>query len=226
VIAASVAELLGTHGYWVVFAVVGLESMGLPLPGETTLITAALFAQRTGRLDIVGLVAAASAGAILGDNLGYYIGREGGWRALRWLSKRIRINQRSLKLARYLFMKHGGKVVFFGRFVAVLRVFAAFLAGVSLMPWDRFLVFNAAGGIVWAALYGFGTFALGDAFSRLAGPAAWALGVVTAAVIILVFIRVRRDRRRLEEEAERALPGDLFAQAGLVETPISDAKKN
>ncbi len=175
VIAASVVELLGTHGYWVVFVMVGLESTGLPLPGETTLIAAALVAQRTGRLDIVGLVAAASAGAIIGDNLGYYIGREGGWRALRWLAKRIRIDQRSLKLARYLFMKHGGKVVFFGRFVAVLRVFAAFLAGVSMMPWGRFLVFNATGGIVWAAVYGFGTFALGDAFDRLAGPAAWVL---------------------------------------------------
>jgi membrane protein DedA with SNARE-associated domain len=211
VIAASFAELLGTHGYWFVFVMVGLESTGLPLPGETALIAAALVAQRTGRLDIVGLVAAASAGAIMGDNLGYYLGREGGWRALRWLAKRVHIDQRALKLARYLFMKHGAKVVFFGRFVAVLRMFAAFLAGVSQMPWGRFLLFNAAGGIVWAAVYGFGAFALGDAFDRLAGPAAWVLGVVTVAVLILVVIRVRRDRRRLEEEAERAMPGDLFA---------------
>ena len=108
-------------------------------------------------------------------------------------------------------MRHGGKVVFFGRFVAVLRAWAAFLAGTNRMPWPRFLFFNAAGGIVWATLYGLGGYLLGDNVHRLTGPIG-AVALVLAVLIIIVFlVFLRRNEHRLEEEAERALPGPLSA---------------
>src|SRR5258708_38591219 len=104
---------------------------------------------------------AAASGAILGDNIGFWIGREGGYRLLRRYGRYIRLNERRLKVGVYLFRKHGGKVVFFGRFVAVLRAWAAFLAGASRMPWPRFLLFNALGGISCATIYGLGAYLLG-----------------------------------------------------------------
>jgi membrane protein DedA with SNARE-associated domain len=107
-----------------------------------------------------------------------------------------------------LFLKHGGKVVFFGRFVAVLRAWTAFLAGTNRMRWPRFLLFNAAGGSVWATLYGLGGYVLGDNIHRLVGPVGIVL-LVLAVLLILVGIVVRRNEKRLEDEAERALPSPL-----------------
>lgn len=138
-----------------------LQSTGIPFPGETTLLAAATYAGTTHHLSIALVIVAAASGAILGDNLGFWVGREGGYRLLRRYGRYIRLERRRLKLGQYLFRQHGGKVVFFGRFVAVLRAFAAFLAGTNRMPWGRFLAFNAAGGIVWAIVYGLGGYALG-----------------------------------------------------------------
>jgi len=155
------------------------------------------------------VILAASAGAILGDNLGYWLGREGGYKLLKRYGRYARPNERKLKLGRYLFLRHGGKVVFFGRFVAVLRTFAAFLAGANLMPWRRFLVANAAGGLVWATPFGLGGYYLGGEVHRLTGPvraAAIALGSVATAGFA---IYLRRNEQRLEDAAELALPGPL-----------------
>src|SRR5256885_16269179 len=108
-------------------------------------------------------------------------------------------------------MKHGGKVVFFGRFVAVLRAWAAFLAGTNRMRWPGFLLFNALGGIVWATLFGLGGYYLGDSIHRLTGPVAIACTVLATFIIIAFLIFVHRNEQRLEAEAERALPGPLDA---------------
>ncbi len=116
-----------------------------------------------------------------------------------------------MKLGQYLFRKYGGKVVFFGRFIAILRTWAAFLAGTNRMPWAPFLIYNALGGIIWATLYGVGGYFLGDNVHRLTGP----VGPITFALGLLITIAslvfVRRNEQRLEEEAERALPGPLDA---------------
>jgi membrane protein DedA with SNARE-associated domain len=124
----------------------GFMVMGLPLPGESALVLAALYASRHDQ-NISGVEAAAATGAVLGDNIGYWVGREFGYRLL---------------LRQYLFLRHGGMVVFFGRFVAFLRVLAAFLAGVNRMDWGRFLLANE--GILWASVVGFG--ALGERCCR------------------------------------------------------------
>ena len=157
------------------------------------------------------MIAAAAAGAILGDNLGFWVGREGGFRLLRRYGTYVRLDERKLKLGQYLFRKHGAKVVFFGRFVAVLRAWAAFLAGTNRMPWSRFLPFNAAGGIVWATIYGMGGYVLGKNVNRLAGPVGIALAVIAALIIIVFLVVLKRNETHLEEEAERALPGPLDA---------------
>jgi len=206
---SDLTHLLTTYGYWAVLVFVGIESIGIPFPGETILLVAAIYAGRTHQLLIPLVIIAAAAGAIMGDNIGFWIGREGGYRLLRRYGRYIRLEERRLKLGQYLFLKHGGKVVFFGRFVAVLRAFAAFLAGTNRMPWPRFLLFNAAGGIVWATLFGLGGYFLGDNIHRITGPIGISAIVLAVIFIIASLFFLRRNEQRLEDEAERALPGSL-----------------
>ena len=208
---STLTHLLATYGYLAVLLFVAIESTGIPFPGETMLLVAAIDAGTTHQLSIVLVIVAAASGAILGDNLGFWVGREGGYRLLRRFGRYIRLEERRLKLGQYLFLKHGGKVVFFGRFVAVLRAWAAFLAGTNRMPWPRFLLFNAAGGIVWATFYGLGGYLLGDNIHRLVGPLGIVLLVLAVLLIIVGLIVVRRNESRLADEAERALPGPLEA---------------
>ena len=109
------------------------------------LLVAAIYAGMTHRLSLPPVIMAAATGAIVGDNLGYRAGREGGYRLLRRYGHYLRLDERKLKLGQYLFRKHGGKVVFSGRFIAVLRAWAAFLAGTNRMPCAPFLLYNALG---------------------------------------------------------------------------------
>jgi membrane protein DedA with SNARE-associated domain len=198
--------LLAAYGYLAVFLFIAIESMGIPFPGETMLITAAIYAGHTHRLSIILVIAAAAAGAIVGDNLGFGIGHWGGYRLVRRYGRFIRLHEGRLKLGQYLFLQHGGKVVFFGRFVSVLRAYAAFLAGTNRMPWQRFLVFNAAGGIAWATLFGTGAFLLGQQISKLSQTAAIVLGSLAVIVIVAFFVFLRQNEERLMAEAEAAIP--------------------
>src|ERR1700736_428360 len=168
-LARNLDSLLASYGYLAVFIFVGVESIGVPVPGETMLVTAAIYAGTTGRRSIVGVIIASSAGAIVGDNIGYVIGRTGGYRLLKRYGRYIRLDQNRLRLGQYLFHKHGPKGVFFGRFISVLRIFAAFLAGVNRMHWRRFLIFNAAGGIIWSTIYGVAAYLLGQQLLPLSG---------------------------------------------------------
>ncbi|MDR3034997.1 MAG: DedA family protein, partial [Kitasatospora sp.] len=154
----SIGGLIDSYGYLAVLVLVGAESLGIPVPGETALITAAIYAGHTHRLNPWLIVRIAAAAAIIGDNIGYWIGDKGGYRLARRYGPKVRLDERKLKTARYLFDLHGVKVVFFGRFVSVLRTYAAFLAGTSKMRWRRFLPANAAGGILWAAIYTFAAY--------------------------------------------------------------------
>jgi membrane protein DedA with SNARE-associated domain len=199
-------ELLTNFGYLAVFALVGAESLGIPLPGETMLITAAIYAGATHNLSIAGVIGAAAAGAIIGDNIGYVVGYKGGLPLLRRFGRYIRVDERRIKLGRYLFTKYGGGVVFFGRFISILRTYAAFLAGTSQMRWARFFVYNASGGILWAVGYGLAAYYGRDAFKTLSTPLDIALAVVALGAIIWVVRFVRRNAARLTAEAERAIP--------------------
>lgn len=198
------------YGYFAVFFLVALESAGVPMPGETALVSAAVVAA-TGALNIVLVVLCAAAAAIVGDNLGYWLGREFGFPLVYRYGHIIRVDEGRLKVAQYLFQRHGGKIVFFGRFVAILRAFAAFLAGVNHLAWPRFLFFNALGGIVWATIFGAGGFLLGQAFEHYARPVGVAalIAAVIGAVIASRFIA--HHEGLLRAQAEAAIPGPLVA---------------
>ena len=152
-------------------------------------------------------MAAAAAGAIVGDNIGYWVGREFGYRLLLRYGGYIGLAPSKIKLGQYLFLRHGGKVVFFGRFVAVLRILAAFLAGVNRMEWSRFLLANAAGGILWASLVGLGAYTFGRTVLQVTGPFGLALVAVTLALIAAGVVFLRSHEAELEARAEQALPG-------------------
>src|ERR1700730_16246575 len=153
---ATLDGLIASYGYIAIFGIILLESAGIPLPGETILIGAAVYAGSHDTLDIRLIIATAAGGAHLGDNIGYCLGRKLGRKVLLRWGHLIGLDQRKLDLGEYLFLRHGGKIVFLGRFVAVLRVFAAVLAGANRFPPWRFLFFNVLGGITWAVAFGTG----------------------------------------------------------------------
>lgn len=208
------SQLIQQYGYLAVTVVVGLESLGIPLPGETTLITAAIYAGVSHRLNIVFVILAAIVGAILGDNIGYLIGHWGGYRLLVRYGRYIRLDQPRVKVVRYMFARFGGRVVFFGRFVSILRAYAAFFAGTSRMAWPRFLLFNAAGGIAWAAFWGSAAYVLGNQISRLSRPLDILFGILGGLAVVIGFIYVRRQEHRLLAMANEALPGPLPGYPG------------
>ncbi len=201
----DIHDLIARHGYTVVGGVIGIESMGIPLPGETVLIAAAIYAATTGNLEIGGVILAAAAGAVIGDNLGYLIGRRAGPPLLLRYGPRLGLTAARQRLGQFLFLRHGGKVVFMGRFVAFLRVFAAVLAGANRMPWGRFLVWNALGGIVWTSLYGYGAYILGNQVHKLVGPVGITCGVLTSAAVVWGALFLRKHEHRLLREAELAM---------------------
>lgn len=205
---ASIIDVSHT-GYLVLFLLVMTESGGIPVPGETALITAGVLASQ-GKLHIELVIVVAASAAIIGDNLGYQIGRRGG----RWLLQRPghfhRQRLQVLVSGEPFFERHGPKAVFFGRFLLGLRVWASWLAGATHMPWRSFLFWNACGGICWATAIGLLAYFLGNA----AGNAIQTFGLFGLLAVVLVaggfMIAHLRHRRhadvtaRHREETERA----------------------
>lgn len=205
----SIQHLIHAYGLWVLFAVLTLESIGVPAPGESALVAAALFAATTHQLDIVSVVVVAAAAAITGDNIGYLIGRTIGFRVVARYGPYVGLTESRLKVGQYLFLRHGGKIVFFGRFVAFLRTFAAVLAGVNRMSWPHFLLMNALGGICWATLFGAGAYLFGTEMKHVVGPLGFVLLVAAIGLVIAGLVFFRRNEKELEQRAEAALPGPL-----------------
>ena len=200
-------QLMTAYGLWALFGIVMLESMGLPLPGETALVSAALYAGATGHFQLWEVIAVAFAAAVIGDTCGYWIGRTLGFRLLARYGRHVRVTEERLKIGRYLFRRHGGKIVFFGRFVALLRVLAALLAGANHMPWPRFFVMNAAGGLAWAASFATAAYVFGDRVSKVEGPIAIGLLILVGLGIAFALFSAHRyekqmTERILAEEAE------------------------
>jgi membrane-associated protein len=190
-----VEDLLVGHGLFLLFLAVAIESAGVPVPGETALIAAAVLAHK-GHYPLWAVIVVAALAAIIGDNIGYWLGREGGRKLLdRWSITRKHA-AKAFPPAERFFERHGPKAVFFGRFIAILRVTAAWLAGISHMPWWRFTLWNALGGILWATGIGLLAYWAGqkvaDAISRYGLYAVVAL--IGIAVIGYVVLRVVRKR--------------------------------
>ena len=187
----------------------GLESMGIPLPGETILVLAAIYAATHTDLNIWLVFVAACLGAIAGDNCGYWLGLRFGYPLIKKYGRYIGLREWRIKVGQYLFLRYGAKVVFFGRFVALLRMLAAFLAGVNRMKWRTFLLANALGGVVWAGVFALAGYLLGTLVFRLQGL----LGPIVLAGAAVVFFGCGflawRLEDRLRDRAERAFPGPL-----------------
>lgn len=202
---------VATYGYWAVFFFVAIESAGIPVPGEAMLVSVAAFAGATHRLDVSWVIVAAASGAMIGDNFGYLAGHKVGFPLLVRHGRTIGLTERRLKLGQYLFHRYGGAIVFLGRFVAVLRAAAAVLAGVNCMPWRRFLVCNAAGGILWATVFGLGGYLFGNTILHKSGWITLVFIAVAAVATVVACIFIRSHEDRLCDVAERALPGPLRA---------------
>jgi len=191
-----ITGLVQSYGYVIVFLLVGIESLGIPLPGETALLVAAAFAA-LGELDIYLVIAVAAAGAIIGDNTGYWIGRKGGMALVERYGRKVHLTRKKIERVRYFFDRYGAKTVFLGRFIAVLRTWVAVFAGTAHMPYDRFMLFNALGGIVWSIVVG----VLGYLFGSQLATLKHYMNVVTIAVVaviaaIIVVVLLRRSRAR------------------------------
>jgi membrane-associated protein len=190
-----VTHLIEHYGLFFLFGIICLESAGLWLPGETALIAAGVYASK-GHLSIAAVIAVATVAAIIGDNIGYWLGREGGRRLIYRHATLRRFADRVLPPAERFFEKHGGKAVFLARFFGGVRVTGAWMAGITRMSWWRFLFWNALGGIVWAAAVGLIAFYAGkaaaDAIARFGVYAAIAGGLLVVAVIAVLHIWRRR----------------------------------
>ena len=204
-------ELIHQYGAWIVFALVFLESIGLPLPGETILVSAAIFAGTTQELSIVSVIVSAVLGAVLGSPIGFWIGARYGYPLLLRYGSYIGLTETRIKIAQYLFRRRGIVVVLLARFVAVLRSVIGFIAGANRMPFANFMMANGAGAVAWALVYGLGAYYLGKGVEELARPFAIALAVVGAIVVVSLVLYWRRKEQELAAAAERDIPGPLQA---------------
>ncbi len=190
-----VNQYLASYGLWALFFLVAAESSGIPVPGETALIAAAVLASQ-GVMVLWEVLVVAALGAIIGDNVGYWIGRKGG-RALllRWRVTRTTA-QRLLPPGERFFRRHGPKTVFLARFIAGLRVVAAWIAGITHMHWSTFLKWNALGGIVWAFGYGLLAYYFGKALVDAISTYGLYAGIVIGVVAVAVFFGFKYWKRR------------------------------
>jgi membrane protein DedA with SNARE-associated domain len=204
--ADTLQHLLDTWGYVAVAVFVMIECFGIPFPGETMLLTAAAYAG-AGHLRIPFVIGAAAVGAICGDNGGYWVGRTGGRSLVLRYGKYIRLDARKLQTAEAFYARHGDKTVFFGRFVSVLRAWNSALAGLNRMFWPKFFVFDAAGAICWATLWGILAFEFGrnlpllEQILKSVGIGGVALVVLIAVALYVLHRRRHRQDSRHPEQA-------------------------
>jgi len=204
-----IGHLIHAYGLLTVAVIIGLECVGVPLPGETALLAAAIYAGTKHDLNIVAVILTAAGAAIGGRMIGYVIGHEFGYWLLLRYGNYVRMTASRIKLGQYLFLRHGGKIVFIAQFVPVLRTFAGIFAGANMMPWRDFLIANAVGSCIWAAIYGYAAYELGREFERLEGPIVIVLVLITVISFIVGGIFVKHHEAQLTAEAERAMPGPL-----------------
>jgi membrane protein DedA with SNARE-associated domain len=185
------------YGLIVVFLLIAAESAGVPLPGETALIAAGIFASQ-GHYSIVTVIIVAAVAAIIGDNVGYWIGREFGRGFLQRYAIVKRFSDRVIPRAERFFNKHGGKAVFFARFIAGLRVAGAWIAGFSKMTWWRFFAWNAIGGIAWATLVALIAYYFGHAAADAIAQYGLVGAGVAAALAIAILLGLHFWNKRME----------------------------
>jgi membrane protein DedA with SNARE-associated domain len=199
-------DLIERYGYFAVALLVTLEGLGLPLPGETAVVTAAAFAAR-GSLSLVGVVVATTIGTVLGGSGGYWIGRLGGRGLLVRHGHWVRLNADRLARTEAYFKRHGAKTIFFARFVALLRIFGSLMAGVCHMPFPTFSVVNFTGGLLWAATFSGVGFLFGKNLSKLDDYLA-EISVVLSVLVVVAFLVYRWREKRLSRVEAKSVDID------------------
>jgi membrane protein DedA with SNARE-associated domain len=205
----SIAHLIHAYGLLVVAGVIGLEGVGIPVPGETALIIASVIAGSKHELNIVAVILVAAGASIVGRMLGYAIGRNFGYWLLLRYGGYVGITEARIKLGQYLFLRHGGKIIIIAQFIPVLRTLAGILAGANRMPRRYFMLANVVGASAWAAFFGIAAYSLGRQVERLAGSVVFLCGLGALVAIVLAANFVKGHEAQLVAEAERALPGPL-----------------
>ena len=205
----NTSHLIGTYGYWAIFAFIAAESLGIPIPGETALIAAGAYAGHTHHLNPWAIFAVAAASAVAGNFAGFVIGAKGGFALARRYGGKVHLDERKLKVGRYVLDRQGGKVVFFGRFISVLRTYVSFLAGTVHMQWKRFALASVAGAVVWAGVYTALSYNAAQTLQKSSAMIDLAIGAVAVVVVVGVILLVRKQINALGDKAEAAYPGPL-----------------
>ena len=200
--------LVAAYGYPVIGLGVLIASSGLPLPVGELLVGAAIYASQTHRLDVLMLVLWASAGASVGGLIGYGVGLWAGAPALARYGRYVGLGPPRIRLGQFLFLTHGGKIVFFIRFIPVLAPFGGVLAGLNRMPRGRFVLFDVLGGAAWSAGIGFGSYLFGEAFLAVGRPLGIAGIVVLVVLGVFLFRFIKRQESTLQAQADAALAAD------------------
>jgi membrane protein DedA with SNARE-associated domain len=194
-------HFISVYGVWLISAFIALESIGVPLPAEAALIAGGFFAARTHDLDIWVLIAAGTFAAILGEIVGFWIGRTVGYQLLQRYGARLGLTEERMRIGQWLFVRYGGRFVFIARFLPFLRNMAAVLAGANAMAQFSFYVASATAAAVWIMCYGLAAYSFGEAFSSLASPAAIVLAVAAILIVLAVPALVLRHEKRLVAHA-------------------------
>ena len=202
------SALVAHYGYVATFAAILLASAGVPLPAGELLIAAAIYAAHTHHLSLAILLLVGSAGAVLGGLVGYGIGRSVATVSLTRYGRVLGLTAARLRLGQYLFLAHGGKIVFVLRFVALIGPFGGVLAGANRMPAARFLVFNALGGVAWTLVFGVGGYLFGAFFEAVGRPAGIAAVVAAIGLIVGLAIYVHRYGAELQSKADEHFASD------------------
>ncbi|MEM8830132.1 MAG: DedA family protein [Cyanobacteria bacterium P01_G01_bin.19] len=193
----ALQEIARLYGYWTVFLGIAIENMGIPLPGETIVIIGGFLAG-SGELNYWLVLASAIAGAVLGDNFGYWVGRVGGWQLLVKVGNIFRIQEQQLEQVKDRYSQNAAQAVFFGRFVTLLRIFAGPLAGVTQMPYKQFLLCNLGGAALWSATIVSLAYFLGKIIT-LEEIVTWVaqFGIAALLLIIIAFVAWEYGQKRL-----------------------------
>jgi membrane protein DedA with SNARE-associated domain len=197
---------LGQWAYAFVFALTALQAAGVPLPGTTALIAAAVYAGTSHHLQIASLIVAAALGATVGSATGFALGWRGGWGLIRRYGRRVGLTPARIKVGRYVFATHGGKVVFFGRFITGLRTWGAFLAGANRMRPRRFLLFSTLSAILWSTANGLQYYYFGHLLDLVGTALGIVLILAGIALTIAGGLFLRRRGQSVARAAELAMP--------------------
>jgi membrane protein DedA with SNARE-associated domain len=203
----GVAPILDRWGYLAVAGVIGVESFGVPAPGQTIMVAAAIYAG-AGRLNVVAVAAIAFVAAVLGDNIGYWIGVRGGRRIVHRFGKYVLITPERLERAEKFFARRGNRIVVVARFIDGLRQLNGVIAGITAMPWRTFLIYNAIGAALWVGWWTTISYVLGthlvEIIEQVHRYKWWAMAVVAVAVAAYIILHVRHIQRRRARAAAAA----------------------